>query len=143
MKKYVEIGEIPVDYDPNKVCGVMNPTNEDFTVKFGGKEFTIKAGAKELRPEPLANHIAKHLSQKICLGDMLEFLKEQFPDLDKHGREEWIFQPNLKLGRDDFDRVKELLLFKQEEIEHKNVEEPVSKFKEMSTRKKKKGELKK
>lgn len=43
---------------------VFNPTDEDFTVKYNGKDYTLSAGNSVVLPVNIAEHIAKHLTNK-------------------------------------------------------------------------------
>lgn len=46
---------------------VTNPTNETFTVKWGGKPYTLEPGEKKIWLRFLAQHFAKHLTNAILL----------------------------------------------------------------------------
>ena len=50
-----------------KVVKLFNPTSEDFTVMYGGIDYTIASGSKVSLPVYLAEHIAKHLTDKRLL----------------------------------------------------------------------------
>lgn len=44
---------------------VVNPTKEEFSVRFNGEMYVLKAGEEKSYPSFLGLHIAKHLSDKI------------------------------------------------------------------------------
>lgn len=46
---------------------VENPTDEDFTVIWGGRPYTVKPNQKQIFPRFVAEHFAKHLADKILL----------------------------------------------------------------------------
>lgn len=55
---------------PNETpTNLYNPTKEDFTCKWEGKDYTIPSRQLVTHPKWLADHIAKHLAQKIALED--------------------------------------------------------------------------
>lgn len=58
---------------------VTNPTKEDFAVRFNGELYALQAGEKRAWPAFLANHIAKHLSDKM-LCDEIAALKRVASD---------------------------------------------------------------
>jgi len=114
MAEFTPLEKIPFDNDPNRVKGVFNPTIEDFECLYGGKPQTLKSGEKKILPEPLANHIAKHLADKICRMKNLELLQEKFEGLDDNGREKWRINEQNIITRNDLTEVKNALLFDSE-----------------------------
>lgn len=48
---------------------LYNPTKDDFTCQWGGKDYTIPSRTIESYPKWLADHIANHLAQKMALDD--------------------------------------------------------------------------
>lgn len=53
----------------NKVVKFTNITNSDFTHAYGGQPFFVKAGESVMLPFDLANHLAKHLAQRIFIQE--------------------------------------------------------------------------
>lgn len=66
---------------------VANPTSEDFEVRFNGERYVLKAGEITQKPQFLARHIAKHLSDKMLQEKVIEMRKgyekkkEKMPDV--------------------------------------------------------------
>lgn len=55
--------------------GILNPTKEDFEVRFNGELYKLAKGAEKAFPEFLAFHIAKHLSDKMLNVEILKIRK--------------------------------------------------------------------
>jgi hypothetical protein len=59
---------LPLKSEPSEKL-IFNPDTEDFTVNYndgnGSKEYTIKALSIKLFPTDLADHIKKHLADKL------------------------------------------------------------------------------
>lgn len=58
---------------------VVNPTKEEFVVRFNGEPYRIEAGETRTWPKFLAFHVAKHLSDKI-IGKDIAKVKAQKTD---------------------------------------------------------------
>lgn len=113
--EFTQLEKIAKDFDDTQSKGVFNPLNEDFTVLFGGKPVTIKSGEFEIWPEHKANHVAKHLADKICRDSQVQFLQDKFPGLDDNSREKWRVNDQHLTTREDLKQVKEALLFDPKE----------------------------
>lgn len=65
----------------------VNPTEQDFEVRFNGERYVLKAGEVTQKPQHLARHIAKHLSDKMLqekvteMKKVYEKKKEKMPDV--------------------------------------------------------------
>ena len=114
--KLVPLEEITPNFSKDKVLGVMNPMKEDFEVLYGGKPQVLKSGEKKILPEPLANHIAKHLADKICRNQSNALLQEKFEGLDETGREKWKINDKIMISKNDINEVKKCLVFDAEQV---------------------------
>lgn len=56
--------------------GILNPTTDDFEVRFNGELYKLAKGAEKAYPEFLAFHIAKHLSDKILSVEIEKIRKK-------------------------------------------------------------------
>lgn len=54
---------------------VYNPLPEAFSVRFNGQMYTIEAKASKHFPQFLAFHLAKHLSDKMLMPDLVKIKK--------------------------------------------------------------------
>jgi len=111
MRKTIDISQVPKDFDESEVLGVRNPLEEDFTHKFGGIDFIVPAKSQVLYPSPVANHLAKHLAQRICQTELYGFLKQEFEGFTETGLEKWRVEDKYKLTKEDIFEVKKVLLF--------------------------------
>ena len=109
--KFTPLENIPLDYDPTKVKGVFNPMVEDFKCLYAGKDMTLKSSEASICTEPVANHLAKHLADKICREKNIELLQEKHEGLDDAGREKWRTNEQHLVTRDDVKKVAGALLF--------------------------------
>ncbi len=68
---------------------VCNPTDKEFTTKKNGESYTLEAGESTIRPQYLARHMAKHLSDIECMtyfkSEEVKYKrrKEKMPDAKK------------------------------------------------------------
>ena len=62
------------------VVEITNPTSEDFTQRWNGEPYLILAGEQKSFAKPVAYHIAKHLSTKMVINDVLS--KASKKDMD-------------------------------------------------------------
>lgn len=109
--EYTALDKIPKDFSDLKSKGVFNPLDERFTCKFAGNEVGLDAGEIAIFPEHVANHIAKHLADKILRVKNVEFLQQKFQGLDDNSREKWRVNDQHLVTRNDLMAVKEALLF--------------------------------
>ena len=128
MAETTPLEKVPVDFDPNESLGVFNPTKEDFTVLYGGTGVTLKSGERKIWPTPKANHVAKHLAQKIVSQKHVELLQEKFEGLDTEGREKWKVNSQILYTANDIEKVKACLLFPYEQGIPEKLEVPETKF---------------
>lgn len=47
---------------------VTNPTDQPFTVKWGGRDYTLQPGERKILMRFLAEHFAKHLANAVLMG---------------------------------------------------------------------------
>lgn len=52
---------------------ICNPTDTDFEVKKDGEFYYLKKGEETIKPQHLARHMAKHLSDRMLLKDYYEY----------------------------------------------------------------------
>ncbi|MEK7578727.1 MAG: hypothetical protein AAB456_03375 [Patescibacteria group bacterium] len=116
MPHFTPLDQVPKDFDPNKTLGVLNPMSENFEVLYGGKPQTLKPGEKKILPEPLANHVAYHLADKICRHKNIELLQVKFKGLDESGREKWRINEQILYNKQDIESVKKCLLFSVDSV---------------------------
>lgn len=128
MAEFTPIEKIPVDFDSTKVKGVFNPLKEQFTCLFAGKVIALESGEQKILPEHVANHVAKHLADKICRDRQTELLQEKFTGLDDMGREKWRVNEQHLVTRADIKSVKDALLFDVVVGAVPEVKEPETKF---------------
>lgn len=55
---------------------IFNPSDEDFTQNFNGEAYTVPAKGAKSYPVFLAYHIAKHLSDKLLLPELIKIKEE-------------------------------------------------------------------
>lgn len=58
---------------------LINPTADDFSVRWNGELYTVRAGESRAYPKFLAFHIAKHLSN-LMLQPAVKKLQEQYKE---------------------------------------------------------------
>lgn len=59
------------------VISFTNPSSEDFTHRFNGQPFTVRAGETTSLTGAVAYHLAKHLSTKMIVDEVMGKLSEK------------------------------------------------------------------
>lgn len=82
----VEIEDVPNSpHTSLEQTVIYNPSDKDFTCNWDGKPYKVQAKSTASFPEFLANHIAKHLTEKILYSKVEEKLRVKIKELRRTG----------------------------------------------------------
>lgn len=61
----ITVGDLEYQAQQPKKVKIFNPDFDDFTVKYDGQDYTLHAQEIEVFDAVIANHIKKHLADKL------------------------------------------------------------------------------